>query len=152
MKPEPLSIDVFDDPPQPAALAVDAGLETHNRSAAPLGDVRPLGAFASLASGEVAGGAVGRTWGACCELLQLWVHPDHRGAGTASRLLREFELRAASRGCSVFYLTTLSFQAPGFYRKHGYGVLAEISGYPDGIVKYLMHKRVPAGAEPARDA
>jgi ribosomal protein S18 acetylase RimI-like enzyme len=40
----------------------------------------------------------------------------------------------------VFYLTTLSFQAPGFYRKHGYGVLARIDGYPDGIIKFLMHK------------
>jgi hypothetical protein len=40
----------------------------------------------------------------------------------------------------VFYLTTLSFQAPEFYRKHGYGVLARVAGYPDGIVKFLMHR------------
>lgn len=138
--PAGLAIEVLDDPPQAALLAVDAGLEEHNQAAAPLKDVRPLAAFARLATGEIAGGAVGRTWGACCELQQLWVHPDHRGKGTASRLLREFEQRAASRGCHIFYLTTLSFQAPGFYRKHGYDVLAEISGYPDGIAKYLMHK------------
>jgi hypothetical protein len=42
----------------------------------------------------------------------------------------------------VFYLTTLSFQAPEFYRKHHYVVLAQISGYPNGIAKYLMHKVV----------
>jgi hypothetical protein len=40
----------------------------------------------------------------------------------------------------VFYLTTLSYQGPEFYRKHGYGDLAQISGYPNGIVKHLMHK------------
>ena len=40
----------------------------------------------------------------------------------------------------MFYLTTLSFQAPDFYRKHGYVSLAEISGYPNGITKHLMHK------------
>ena len=40
----------------------------------------------------------------------------------------------------MFYLTTLSYQAPAFYRKHGYEVLAEIAGYPNGIIKYLMHK------------
>jgi ribosomal protein S18 acetylase RimI-like enzyme len=57
-----------------------------------------------------------------------------------SRLLHEFEERARGRGCDVFYLTTLSFQAPDFYRKHGYEVLAQISGYPNGIIKYLMQK------------
>ena len=37
-------------------------------------------------------------------------------------------------------LTTLSFQAPEFYRRRGYEVLAQISGYPNDIVKYLMYK------------
>jgi hypothetical protein len=54
--------------------------------------------------------------------------------------LQEFEEHARCRGCNVFYLTTLSFQAPDFYRKRGYASLAEISGYPDGITKYLLHK------------
>lgn len=59
-----------------------------------------------------------------------------------SRLLQEFEAHAARRGCNVYYLTTLSFQAPDFYRKHGYASLAEISGYPNGITKHLMQKTV----------
>jgi ribosomal protein S18 acetylase RimI-like enzyme len=135
-----LVFSTFDTPPESSAAAVDAGLELHNRSVAPLSDVMPLASFASESSGRVVGGAVGRTWGKCCELLQLWVEPELRTSGVGSRLLQEFERRARGRGCSVFYLTTLSFQAPGFYRKHGYGVLAQISGYPDGIIKYLMHK------------
>lgn len=130
----------FDSPPEAGVLAVDSGLEEYNQSAAPLSDVRPLAALASDRSGRVVGGAVGRTWGDCCELLQLWVAPELREAGMGSRLLRQFEERARGRGCSVFYLTTLSFQAPDFYRKHGYVALAEITGYPDGIAKYLMHK------------
>ena len=47
---------------------------------------------------------------------------------------------ARTRGCGIFYLTTLSYQAPDFYRHHGYEVLARIDGYPDGIAKFLMHK------------
>ena len=135
-----LTFEVFDDPPAAAELVVDSGLEAHNHSVAPIADVRPLAAFARL-HGEVIGGASGRTWGACCELLQLWVQPEHRGAGIASRLLSEFQQRAATRGCHTFYLTTLSYQAPEFYRKRGYVVLAEISGYPQGIVKYLMQRQ-----------
>ncbi len=136
-----LAFQVFDEPPEPVVAAIDAGLDAHNQAAAPLGDVRPLAATAALPTGEIVGGALGRTWGACCELLQLWVHEGHRREGTATRLLAEFERRGAARGCHIFYLTTLSFQAPEFYRRRGYAVLAEISGYPDGIVKFLMHKR-----------
>ena len=134
----------FDLPPPELAQTVDDGLERHNQQAAPLADVRPLGAFASDEEGRTIGGAVGRTWGRCCELQQLWVDADQRKRGIASQLLRRFEARATGRGCSVFYLTTLSFQAPGFYRKHGYSILGEIRGYPQEIAKYLMIKESPA--------
>ena len=66
--------------------------------------------------------------------------PEHRSNGVGSRLLREFEAHASTRGCSIFYLTTLSYQAPEFYRSHGYAVLAQVAGYPNGIVKFLMHR------------
>lgn len=140
MTPPPLAFATTDTPPEDRLLAVDAGLERHNHAAAPLADVRPLAAFATDDSGTVVGGAVGRTWGKCCELLQLWVAPEHRSRGVGSRLLLDFEARARARGCSVFYLTTLSFQAPEFYRRHGYDVLARIAGYPEGIVKFLMQR------------
>jgi ribosomal protein S18 acetylase RimI-like enzyme len=140
MIPPPLAFTTTDAPPEDSLLAVDAGLERHNHDAAPLADVRPLAAFATDDSETVVGGAVGRTWGKCCELQQLWVAPEHRSRGVGSRLLLEFEARARTRGCSVFYLTTLSFQAPEFYRRHGYDVLARIAGYPEGIVKFLMHR------------
>lgn len=135
-----LSYSKTDTPPEEWLRTVDEGLDRHNLAAAPLAEVRPLAAFATDAEAQVVGGAVGRTWGQCCELQQLWVAPQVRSAGVGSRLLREFEADARGRGCSIFYLTTLSFQAPEFYRKHGYVVLARITGYPHGIVKYLMHR------------
>ena len=79
------------------------------------------------------------------ELQQLWVEPARRASGVGSQLLWRFEDHAQTRGCDVFYLTTLSFQAPEFYRKHGYTSLAEIAGYPNDIRKFLMYK---AGAQP----
>ena len=140
MSVEMLTYSDSDDPPEASVHVVDSGLERHNYAVAPLSDVRPLASFASDAKGQVVGGAVGRTWGRCCELLQLWVEPSYRTRGIASRLLRQFEQRAASRGCDAFYLTTLSFQAPEFYRKRGYASIAGISGYPEGITKHLMYK------------
>lgn len=132
-----------DSPAEHEMAAVEAGLERHNHTAAPLGDVRPVAAFATDASGRIVGGATGRWWGSCCELLQLWVNPAHRARGVGSRLLAQFEAHARSHGCRIFYLTTLSYQAPDFYRRHGYAELARIDGYPDGIAKFLFHKTLP---------
>lgn len=135
-----LVFSTTDTPPEDKLMAVDTGLEAHNHAVAPLGEVRQMASFATDPAGAVVGGAAGRTWGQCCELLQLWVAPELRSGGVGSRLLQEFEAHARTRGCSIFYLTTLSYQAPEFYRKHGYVVLAQIAGYPNGIVKFLMHK------------
>ena len=95
MSTESVSYADFDVPPPELMQAVDDGLERYNQQAAPLADVRPLGSFASDPGGRVIGGAVGRTWGGCCELQQLWVDADHRRRGVASRLLRQFEARAS---------------------------------------------------------
>ncbi len=139
-----ISISTHDDCPPEEAAIVDAGLDAHNNAAAPLHAVMPLSCFARLPTDEVIGGALGRTWGRCCELQQLWVAEEHRAKGVASRLLRQFEERAQTRDCETFYLTNLSFHAPGFYRKHGYASLAQITGYPDVIAKYLMGKQKSA--------
>lgn len=140
MQPPALAFSTTDSPPEDKLLAVDTGLEQHDYAVAPLTEVRQLAAFATDEAGTVVGGAVGRTWGKCCELLQLWVAPELRSHGVGSRLLLEFEAHARTRGCSTYYLTTLSYQAPEFYRSHGYAVLAQIAGYPNGIVKFLMHR------------
>lgn len=133
-----ITYSVHDDAVPADALVVDTGLGDFNDAAAPLHEVRPLQAFARSASGEIVGGAVGRTWGPACELLQLWVREDHRKHGVGTRLVREFERRAAQRGCRTFYLETLSFQAPDFYRALGYEVCHEHRWLPHGVVRYLM--------------
>lgn len=130
-----------DEPSDAVASAVDKGLDEYNFSVAPsLSEVKSLAASATDDEGKLIGGAIGRTWGQCCELLELWVAPESRNNGVGSGLLIKFESHARQRGCKFFYLTTLSYQAPGFYRKHGYDPIASIAGYPNGIVKYLMLK------------
>src|SRR5512137_3059257 len=112
---EALTFTVHDEVPPDAGRIVDDGLGAANAAAAPLQDVRPLSCFARSAAGQVVGGVVGRTWGSCCELQQVWVEPAHRRAGIGTSLVREFERHAEARGCRTFYLETFSFQAPDFY-------------------------------------
>ena len=127
------------------AAIIDAGLGLANDAVAPLHEVRPLCCFARTASGQVLGGAVGRTWGACCELQQLWVEPEHRRQGIGARLVRELERHAEARGCRTFYLYTFSFQAPGLYRALGYASAFELRGFPGGIVKHTMVREAAPG-------
>ena len=138
------SISVHDDLPAAEAAVIDAGLDAANAAAAALHEVRPLACFARLPSGVVVGGAVGRTWGACCELQQLWVEPAQRRRGLATRLVRAFEARAQARGCRVFYLETFSFQAPALYRSLGYATRHVIEGFAPGVAKFLMLREIDA--------
>jgi GNAT superfamily N-acetyltransferase len=119
------------------AAHVDAGLGAFNDAAAPLHEVRALTCIAREQDGIV-GGLVGRTWGNCAEIQQLWVDGAHRGRGVGSRLVRAFEARALERGCRAFYLETFDFQAPGFYEKLGYRRVFAFDVYPHGIVRFTM--------------
>ena len=139
--PEKPFLSVHDAVQAEDARVIDQGLDDSNAAAAPIHDVRALACFARLEGGTVVGGAIGRTWGECCELQRLWVHPTHRRAGLGTRLVRQFEEAAVARGCSVFYLDTFSFQARPFYERLGYEAKLEIRGFAPGIAKYIMVRR-----------
>jgi GNAT superfamily N-acetyltransferase len=69
---------------------------------------------------ELAAGVSGWTWGLAAGIGMTWVRADARGAGLGARLLAEFEDEARSRGCTHVFVTSFTFQAPGFYERHGY--------------------------------
>ena len=105
-----LSLIRYDEPPAAVAAAIDEGLGQANEAAAPLHEVRPVACAARLGDGTIIGGAVGRTWGLCCELQQLWVHPAHRRRRLGTPLVREFESAAKSRGCLTFIWRRSTFR------------------------------------------
>jgi len=137
-----------------ALEAVDRGLGAYNERERALADVRRLDVFARDDLNAVVGGAVGRTWGTCCELLQLWVRDDQRRTGLGRALMARFEAAARARGCTLVYLETWSFQAPGFYEKLGYRPVLATRGYTGDCIKFTMHKtlEVDASAAPEGDA
>ena len=137
----PVHLQTLDGRPAEAGI-VDDGLDTFNRDSAPLDEVAYATCVARDEEGGVIGGAVGRTWGECAELMQLWVAPSHRRAGIGASLVRRFEDHAAARGCKLCYLTTFSFQAPRLYLALGYEVAWEIRGFPQGIAKYEMARKL----------
>ena len=80
--------------------------------------------------GELAAGLSGWTWGAAAGIALTWVRDGARGAGLGTRLLAEFEAEARARGCARVFVTSFTFQAPGFYERHGYREIFRWEGVP----------------------
>ena len=70
--------------------------------------------------GELVAGASGWTWGHAAGIGMTWVRDDRRGTGVGASLLAAFEDEARQRGCTHVFVTSFTFQAPGFYRRLGY--------------------------------
>ena len=110
------------DPPNPAAEAT-AGKALYACNVAETGidDRQPIGCVArDPATGEAIGGLWGRTEMGLLFLDMFFLPEFLRGSGIGGRLLEEVEAEARRRGCRRAVVETSSFQAPGFYLRHGY--------------------------------
>ena len=81
-------------------------------------------------SGQLAAGMSGWTWGVAAGIAMTWVSEEARGAGLGARLLSGFEGEARARGCTHVFVTSFTFQAPGFYERHGYREIFRWDGVP----------------------
>ena len=68
----------------------------------------------------------------------LWVKDELRGRGFGHRLMTVIENEAKKLGATKAYLDTYSFQAPEFYKKHGYRVFGKLKDFPAGHQKYFL--------------
>ena len=92
---------------------------------------------------RIVAGICGNTWGGCAEIRQFWVEVRRkRRLGTS--LLGAAEQEARRRGCWRMLLMTFSFQAPAFYAKHGFEVVAVVDDHPHGHKNMLLRKRLGA--------
>lgn len=90
--------------------------------------------------GNVIGGILGGTYWGWLYIDILWVHENYRRKGIGTKLLYEAEKQAVVRGCHHVHLDTMSWQAPDFYKKHGYEIVGILPDIPKGNQKYFLIK------------
>ncbi|MDX1302966.1 GNAT family N-acetyltransferase [Photobacterium sp.] len=105
-------------------------------------DFRDLGVYARAENGELLAGLIGKTAWGYFEINFLWVSDKMRGCGVGSQLLQAAENEGIRRGCKYALVDTFSFQAKGFYVKHGYSIFGEIDDYHDGHTRYYLRKDI----------
>jgi GNAT superfamily N-acetyltransferase len=120
-------------------------LYEHNSGATGIADGQLLAFLSRDESGRIIGGISGSTWGGGCEIRQFWVEQSHRRRGLGTLLFQAAEREARRRGCSQMLLMTFSFQAPQFYEKNGFEIVATIADHPQGHRNLLMRKCLDAG-------
>jgi GNAT superfamily N-acetyltransferase len=77
-------------------------------------------------TGEVSSGVWGSILYGWLFIELLYVALSDRRRGLGSRLLAAVESAAREQGCMGVWLTSYTFQAPGFYKKHGYEEFGEL--------------------------
>jgi GNAT superfamily N-acetyltransferase len=137
-----LSVELrVEDEPRPGDVALlNDRLYRYNAAVTGCDNGRSLTIFVRDRAAEIVAGLHGWTWGQTGFVQTLWVRDDLRGRGLGARLLATAESEAARRGCREVHLDTHSYQAPDFYRHHGYEVIGELPGWPDQTTRIFLRK------------
>ena len=128
--PQPHVIE--DQPRHKDVRALEDGLYRYNVDQTGHSDGRWLAIFVRDAEGEIMAGLSGWTWARWLKVANLWVREDLRRHGHGRELLSAAEKEAKARGCTRATLDTYSFQAPDFYQRLGYKIVAAVDNFPAG--------------------
>lgn len=103
-------------------------------------------------AGELVGGLTAWTWGGLCGIDLLWVRAESRADGWGGAILRAAEAEARRRGCDRVTVSSFTFQAPGFYERHGYAETGRTLGIPGGHADVHLFKTLDATLDETADA
>ncbi|MFI4948961.1 MAG: GNAT family N-acetyltransferase [Alphaproteobacteria bacterium] len=124
-----------------AEAAVTGGLAAYNREKIGRVDMRTLDVLVcDDISGEIVGGLLGHSSLGLFFLDLFYLPEAMRQGGLGSRMIALAEEEARRRGCTAAFVYTVTFQAPGFYERHGYRRFGEIACPPDGATRIFLTK------------
>ena len=137
------TITLTDAPEDGERTVVMDGLRAYNEERAGVSDARQLAILArDPGTGEVVGGLLGRSYLGLLTVERFFLPENLRRGGLGGRILAMAEEEGRRRGCTRAVLSTLHFQAPGFYLKQGWEVAARIECEPPGHPRFYMTKNL----------
>lgn len=119
-----------------------AGLEAHTVEKLPDLDMRyEEVSFVYKENDAITGRIVGHIHWDHLSVELFFLEENARGKGIGTKLLKEIEEVALEKQCKYAFLETMSFNAPVFYQKNGYHIMAQIENSPaEGETRYFMKK------------
>ncbi|MEH7459180.1 GNAT family N-acetyltransferase [Bacillus sp. JJ1127] len=93
-------------------------------------------------AGKILGGITGTIYFYHLHIDFLWVDESVRHEGYGSQLLNKIEEFAKEKQCRLILLDSFSFQAPEFYKKHGYREFGVVEDHPKGYSQHFLEKRL----------
>jgi GNAT superfamily N-acetyltransferase len=139
---EKYSIVQIENPEESSWGIIGKGVGTYNRQQA--GDNRFQRICYVLHNDDqkIAGGVIAEAYWEWLYIDLLWVEEQLRRQGFGHLLLIAAEQEAMRLGAKHAYLDTFSFQAPEFYKRHGYEVFGELQDFPIGHTRYFFMKEL----------
>jgi len=117
-------------------------IRAYNQSKREPSKSEPLNIYVEDAQGNLIAGMVAETFGNWLEIEYLYVQEDFRGQGIGSNILNRAEKEARERKCKYSFVNTYQFQAPDFYKKHGYEEVFALKEYPYTGERYYYTKEL----------
>jgi GNAT superfamily N-acetyltransferase len=137
------TITLTDGPNDDESAVIADGLRAYNEAQAGYSDSRVLALLVSdPETKKVVGGLLGRTSLGLLRVERFFLPESLRRDRLGSRILAMAEEEGRRRGCTRAVLSTLHFQAPGFYLKQGWDVAARIECEPPGHTRFYMTKKL----------
>jgi len=139
---EEYSIVYVDNPEESAWGIIGRGVGDYNHQQTGDNKFQRLCFVLHAPDQEIVGGVIGKIYWDWLYIDLLWVKDELRGRGYGHRLLTRAEDEARQHGAKNAYLDTFSFQAPDFYKQHGYQVFGELEDFPPGHQRYFLRKQL----------
>ena len=137
-----MNFDITDHIEENSQREIFEGLLSYNLEHLEDKNPKDLGIYLKDETGKIIAGLIGNTHGYWLTVKFLWVGDDLRGNNIGSKILQQAEKTAKERGCRYAFLDTFSFQAPEFYRKHGYQDAFVLEEYPISGKRYYFTKNL----------
>ncbi|KGM37994.1 GNAT family N-acetyltransferase [Streptococcus sinensis] len=115
-------------------------IRAYNQSKREPSKSEPLNIYVEDEQGNLIAGMVAETFGNWLEIEYLYVQENLRGQGLGSNILNRAEKEARERKCNYSFVNTYQFQAPDFYKKHGYEEVFALKEYPYTGERYYYTK------------